>query len=266
MDLQNRVIPTLIGLFPKVQFIITSHSPLFLMGMESQFGPDGFTIVEMPSGTTITTERFSEFERSLAYYRETSSYESELGRVLASNQRPLVLMEGETDPRYLSTAIALAGRTDLLSKVEISWVGIRGRQGAEHSGVQALDNVANMLTANPDLSFRRVLLIYDCDAGKASVESGRVRKWSIPRNEQNVIANRGIENLLPSTLFEKRFYSRREVTGDYGASRIIEEFNKTAFCSWVCDERRQSTDFENFCVVIDMLDQLINADAGTRPN
>ena len=36
--LQHEVLPELISLFPKVQFIVSSHSPLFLLGMEKRFG------------------------------------------------------------------------------------------------------------------------------------------------------------------------------------------------------------------------------------
>ena len=57
-DLQHEVLPTLMQLFPRVQFIVTTHSPLFLLGMEKTYGSDGFVILDMPSGQQITTERF----------------------------------------------------------------------------------------------------------------------------------------------------------------------------------------------------------------
>ena len=255
VDLQYRVIPRLIALFPKVQFIMTSHSPLFLLGMERQFGQDGFQVIEMPNGTTITTERFSEFEQSLAYYRSTAAYEKELETTLASNEMPLVLLEGETDPVYVKTALALAGRDDILLTMEIDWVGIRGRQGAEQSGDKALDNVASILQANPGLSRRNVLLVYDCDTNKLPYDHGRVRKRAVPRNDQNTTARKGIENLLPSVLFEKRFYRRREIQGDYGEMRVIEDFDKVTFCHWVCGDRRKSNDFDGFDSVIKILEE-----------
>ena len=43
-DLQNTVLPELIKMFPKVQFIITTHSPLFILGMRREFGEEGFEI------------------------------------------------------------------------------------------------------------------------------------------------------------------------------------------------------------------------------
>src|SRR5262249_26106690 len=49
VDLQYRVLPELIKLFPRVQFILTAHSPLVVMGMKEAFGEDGFWLLDMPS-------------------------------------------------------------------------------------------------------------------------------------------------------------------------------------------------------------------------
>jgi hypothetical protein len=39
--------------------------------MQKAFGSDGFTLLEMPTGTKIDTERFGEFEKSFKIYEET---------------------------------------------------------------------------------------------------------------------------------------------------------------------------------------------------
>ena len=46
VDLQYRVLPELMKLFPKVQFILTAHSPLLVMGLRNTFGNDGFEVRE----------------------------------------------------------------------------------------------------------------------------------------------------------------------------------------------------------------------------
>lgn len=74
-DLQHTVLPELIKLFPKVQFIITTHSPLFILGMKEVFGEDGFQIRNMPNGDTITTERFSEFENAYSILKNTEKFD-----------------------------------------------------------------------------------------------------------------------------------------------------------------------------------------------
>ena len=52
---QKEVLPELIASFPNVQFVITTHAPLFLMGMEEKFGSDGFEIVNMPDGNKVAS-------------------------------------------------------------------------------------------------------------------------------------------------------------------------------------------------------------------
>ena len=47
-NLQRNTLPKLMKLFPKVQFVITTHSPLFLLGLEEVYGANGFEIHEMP--------------------------------------------------------------------------------------------------------------------------------------------------------------------------------------------------------------------------
>lgn len=62
--------------FPKVQFIITSHSPLFILGMKDIFKEDGFKIYEMPTGENIGPEEFSNLKdhmniiRGLNYFQK----------------------------------------------------------------------------------------------------------------------------------------------------------------------------------------------------
>ena len=58
---QYEVLPSLIKMFPKVQFIVTSHSPLFVLGMQKVFGDDGFALYQLPQGQQISPEDFSEF-------------------------------------------------------------------------------------------------------------------------------------------------------------------------------------------------------------
>ncbi len=241
-DLQFEVLPKLLQLFPKVQFILTSHSPLFLLGMENVFGPDGFEIIDMPGGRTITTERFSEFRRSWELYRQTEAYERDLRSALHSGTKPLVLTEGETDPKYIRTALELLNRQDLIDALDIEWVGTQGPQGPLNTGQKGLDHTRNVLEANPGLTGRKVLLLYDCDTNKPPVDTDLLSVRVIPRNDENSKTQKGIENLLPSHLFVDRFYRSREVPQEYGAINTIQEFLKMDFCRYVCDERRDVGD------------------------
>ncbi len=104
-SLQRDVLPKLIALFPKVQFIITTHSPLFLLGMEEKFGEDGFEIYEMPRGLKINAERFSEFQNAYVYLTRTQQYEKDIYDAVSNkHDKMLVVTEGTTDWKHMKAA------------------------------------------------------------------------------------------------------------------------------------------------------------------
>ena len=95
-NLQRDILPKLIKHFPKVQFIITSHSPLFILGMEKTFNSDGYELYQMPFGRKIDAEMFSEFQKAYEYLAETQKFQSDIAaRIAASKSKPLVVTEGE---------------------------------------------------------------------------------------------------------------------------------------------------------------------------
>ncbi|MFO0850796.1 MAG: hypothetical protein U0871_19900, partial [Gemmataceae bacterium] len=199
-------------MFPKVQFVVGSHSPLFLLGMEREFGPDGVQIVEMPIGRGIGTERFEEFRRSFEVYRQTKCFEEEFERQLRAATKPLGLTEGQTDPVFNRTALELLGHHDLLALLEIEQVGTSGKGGTSGGGSSHLDKARVFLEHNHRQFNRRVLLLYDNDTNKLEVGSGLIVQRAIPKNPANNRAPAGIENLLPQALFEDRFYSVKEMS------------------------------------------------------
>lgn len=255
-DLQYELLPELIRIFPKVQFIVSSHSPLFLLGMENKFGSEGITIIEMPSGKAISTERFSEFQRSFDYYRQTKRYEDDLEQELQSGLKPLVLTEGKHDVQYIQTALQLLGREDILSRLDIQQVGTQGPHGAVNSGRTGLDVIDKVVRAKPDLTPRRLLLLYDCDTNKSPYNSERLMIRSIPQMATTRIKN-GIENLLPPALVDDRFYSTKVEDLNDGGSRITTTILKNELVKYICEERREPQDFQNFTVVIDFLDEFL---------
>jgi hypothetical protein len=104
VDLQYRVLPELMKMFPKVQFILTAHSPLLVMGMRSAFGDDGFQVREMPSGQPIETEEFSEFNQALAAFTRTSAFDRRVLDRIQQAANAIVITEGRTDVTHLQLA------------------------------------------------------------------------------------------------------------------------------------------------------------------
>jgi hypothetical protein len=99
------VLGKLIKRFPKIQFIITSHSPLFILGMEKVLGSNGYELFQMPDGRKIGPEMFSEFQKAYEYFVATQKYQSDIStKIAASKSKPLIVTEGKTDWIHLKAA------------------------------------------------------------------------------------------------------------------------------------------------------------------
>ena len=250
--LQHDVLPELISLFPKVQFIVSSHSPLFLLGMEQRFEADRVTILEMPEAKRINSERYSEFGKAFEYIQSTERYEEEVKRRFAAGTRPLVLTEGSLDPRYIRAALAQLEQGELLNSFDIDFVGMENEKGAHYGGDKGLNHFRNIYAANSSLFHRPILLLYDCDSPKPNEQIGELWVRSIPRNAENTKVTKGIENLLPETLFKEDFYFQSP-TDDGGYAKRLD---KSKFCEWIC-ENKGGVDFAKFDSVVQILKEFV---------
>lgn len=251
-DLQHDILPRLIAMFPKVQFIVTSHAPLFPLGMERSMGSEAFTLIELPTGTRIGAERFSEFEASYRYLRDTKAFEEDVRNTLAQRARPSVICEGETDPIYVKAAAELLGYNNLAAQVEFDWIGQRTGAGAEGGGKDELTKALRFLKLNPSFVQNPVVLLYDADAKKPDEVVGNLFVLSLPDNAASANANGGVEVLLPDALFEERFYRATDRLS--GTTRSTKkELLKMDLCRFVCEERREPADFELFRPILDAI-------------
>jgi len=252
--LQHDVLPEFISLFPKVQFIVSSHSPLFLLGMEKRFGADRVTILEMPEAKLISSERYSEFERAFGYYQVTNHFEVEIEKRFVRGTKPLILTEGPLDPRYIQASLARLGEGELLNAFDIDFVGLEDEKGTHYGGDKGLNHFRNIYEANPSLFHRPILLLYDCDTQKPPEQIEELWVRSIRKNAENTKVKKGIENLFPTVLFEGQFYCESP-TDDGGSAKYLD---KPKFCNWIC-ENGSDADFAKFDSVVQILKEFFKA-------
>ena len=62
---QHEILPSLMRMFPKVQFVVSTHSPLFVLGMVQTFGEDGFALYSVASRTTSQSRGIYRIRRRL---------------------------------------------------------------------------------------------------------------------------------------------------------------------------------------------------------
>ena len=263
VDLQHRALPTLMKLFPKIQFIVTSHSPLFVLGVEKTFGAEGAVVLDMPTGTPIPAEAFAEFGHALEAMRDTVAFSESIAASTSAPGKLLVLMEGETDPLYMVAATEILQRIDLTNTVEFEWIGAKQQVKGQafNTGKDALNAAFKLFTAKPSLLHRPVVLLYDNDVGKETRSFDNLHVLSMPMNPDNDEVSHGIENLLPSTSITAAMFDSSMKKNPAGGKTSISSLNKMRLCRYLCIEKRNPEDFERFRDVLDMVSAIAVASA-----
>ncbi len=106
VSFQKEVLPKIIRKFPNVQFVFTTHSPFFLLGMAESGEID---IYNFPIGSKIAPEEFVEFQSSYDLFISKNEqfrnrYE-ELKKNSGNETKPLIITEGKTDWKHLKFAL-----------------------------------------------------------------------------------------------------------------------------------------------------------------
>ena len=253
--LQHAVVPQLMKLFPKVQFIVSSHSPLFLLGMDKVFGPEGYWILELPGGERISSERYTEFGKAFEYYQDTKAFEAQIDRQIRKGTKPLVLTEGKFDVRYIRTALELLGKEHLLNRIDIEPVGPASEKRDGDGGKSRLNSFRTVYEANRAAFHRPILLIYDCETNKPCEQVDDLWIRKVERNDENTDVKKGIENLLPKELFQDCIFRSYPLDG----GGYVKKPDKKKLCKWVCDERRNPDDFARFDSVVKIVEEFVDA-------
>ncbi|HEV3237465.1 MAG TPA: hypothetical protein VGZ25_10780 [Gemmataceae bacterium] len=116
-------------------------------------------------------------------------------------------------------------------------------------------------TTEPDLLLRKLLLLYDCDTAKPPEDhNGKLTIRSIPV-QQNKIFNKGIENLLPESLHQEKFYVTETKSEDgLGGNTVVKKLDKRMLCDWVCSNPSAEY-FANFGPVLQIIEEFLGAPA-----
>lgn len=205
---QKEILPRLMKLFPKVQFIITTHSPLFLLGLNSEYGEDGFDIYQMPKGNKIVPESFSEFERAYTYFTETNLHHELIASAIdsVSSDKPLIITEGATDWKHMFAAYRILSQNESykdifegLSFDFFKYEPANSDKNAEYKIDMGNEALTSMCVAYSKLPQRRkMIFIADCDVQKTNAIMTTLgqsyKKWGnnvysfilpVPENRKN---------------------------------------------------------------------------------
>ncbi|WP_136620935.1 MULTISPECIES: AAA family ATPase [Mesorhizobium] len=257
-ELQATILPKLVAMFPKIQFIVTCHSPIFLMGLDKILGQDGFDIIELPSGTKIDTERFAEFESAYGHFKRSVRFESDLKEAIFASHRKNLFVEGDIDISLLKRAAIALGREDALNEYEIY----------DANGYGGLDKIWRNFDSRLAIALnQRVVLLYDCDIEKTNAVRELAYRRVMQARDRRI--KKGIENLFTDDLIQRAREARPEffdVTPAYekvvkGVTVPVEEIwnvnkdEKRSLANWII-ENGSNEDFADFADVFNMLAEL----------
>ena len=191
---QYEILPKLIEMFPRVQFVVTSHSPLLVLGLQNSLGKEGLALYRMPEGNQIDAEEFEEFGNAYNVFKGTATYDADVRLAIQSAQKPVVFVDGGTDILYLQRAAELLNFDDKLSKVELR---DGGGDGNLKRVWKALDTSGQF-----GLVRHKVVILHDCDSDVEDGEKGTVFRRKISLLQEGPI-KRGVENLFGKATIEK---------------------------------------------------------------
>ena len=254
---QYEILPKLVQMFPRVQFVLTTHSPLFVLGLRNALGDTGFGLYRLPEGLEIVPEEFNEFGDAYQVFKMTNTYLAEIEEVAKQTEKPLVFVDGTTDIKYLARASAVLDWQDTLNDVEI-------RDGG---GDGNLKNAWKTLTRVAVLR-QTVVILHDCESKVSRCDSGTVFRRRIPLVEDHPIRG-GIENLFSRVTLEKAIaykpafidvVAEHEVTVRGQQTTIPEQWKvnedeKNNLCDWLCGNGT-ADDFRYFTRILDELRQI----------
>ena len=259
---QHEIVPSLMRMFPKVQFIVTTHSPLFVLGMVQTFGDDGFALYRLPQGQQVSPEEFTEFGDAYQAFTATSKFSDDVRTAVRDAQAPILYMEGKTDVQYLRKAAELLNKEAILEGVEIE----------DGGGAGGLTNIWRaLLKLSDSVVPRKVVILFDCDYPEDPNTKGNRFKRKNPRQNEHPI-EKGIENMFSrATLDEalthnKAFFNvEQERTAIYdGEEKLIPEKwtvndkHKTNLCDWLC-ENGTAEHFQHFQAIFDLLEEALGS-------
>ena len=134
--LQKEILPKLILMFPNLQFIVTSHSPFFGLGLAESTNLS-YTIYDMDNNGIPCLPQDNELFKEVykIMIKQNEQYYAQYKRLqekMKNDTRPLIITEGKTDWKHLKAAMKALAITEL---------NIEFLENEEDSGYDALEKL-----------------------------------------------------------------------------------------------------------------------------
>lgn len=252
IKLQKEVLPRLFGLFPNIQFIVSSHSPFLNMGL-AELLPERSRVIDIQTGLAITPSTDSQYQEVYELMinengRFKAMYESVVAQIDVG--KPLQIISEGKNYEHIEKALSILA-PDCLAQIQL----VRGSE--DKTGDQQLKNTFDIMSkANHSGKF---LVVWDCDSFATAArvsETDSFHKFCFEKNLANNIADKGIENLYSQELFTPDLYDEKTTPAGYGGSKVETIFSKYRFGEKIKGLTEVEA-FANFQPLVDKIRQLL---------
>ncbi|MBC3832762.1 AAA family ATPase [Undibacterium amnicola] len=159
VSFQKEVLPKIIRKFPNVQFIFSTHSPFFLLGMADSGELD---IYNFPIGCKIAPHEFDEFQSSYdLFISENDQFRKryeELKNMSQSETKPLIITEGKTDWKHLKFALKTLASRGQFESIDIDFFEY---ENEVNMGDTRLSQMCEHMATLPQK--RKMIFVFDRD-------------------------------------------------------------------------------------------------------
>ncbi len=255
--IQKEVIPVLIQLFPKVQFVFSTHSAFVNIGLMDEKTNKCCVLDLDNNGIECNANMNDAFREAYdVMIKENDRYMyfyNELSDKIKTITKPIVYLEGRTDEKYFNKALEVFGYTE--TDICFQWIGHLDSSGNESfTGSGSLNQGMQFIKGRNPKTLQ--FFLFDCDTKKQESDEGNIIVLTMPFYSNHTIMNKGIENALELDGVElESFYDEYKKSGDYGKVVTTREFNKMKMCDHICrlNEDSQKMILKNLKTVIDKI-------------
>lgn len=160
ITVQRNILPQLFNLFPRVQFIVSSHSPFLTMGL-AEMQQSRTRLIDLDNDGMITIPQNTEIFQSVyeMFVNENNNFAKELNSLkekIDKQCKPVIITEGKTDIKHIMKAKEVLKITD----VDFACVEVNQQPDGDTNLLALLHQVSKISRSNA------VIGIFDRDNDK----------------------------------------------------------------------------------------------------
>ena len=174
IDYIYKILPQIINLFPKIQFIVTGHSPFLIAGLKNDLNvkPE---ILSMPNGAII--DNIDEYDEVINTYNiflaesdklieRKNEIEKELNDIKSKIDKLIIIPEGKTDALLLQTSLNVLDIDENLKNKIVFWNFVNYTTLGDE-----LNNISKYLINLPNVN--KIVCIHDRDKKQIKNNDGK---------------------------------------------------------------------------------------------